>query len=180
MSLLPPDVIHGPRLDLVLLTVDQLLSRDGAHEPTPLPYPDPDDVLHPDRSPLNYRIDQVRVDPSVNPWLIRLAVLRGEPATIVGLANFHNRPDEQGMVEIGYSVLPRYRRQGFGTEIATTMWAFASRHPAVRVLRASVSPDNDPSLAIVRGAGFAKVGEQEDPEDGLEWIFEQAAAAYLE
>ena len=173
----PPDVLSGPRLDLVLVTVEQLLSRDGHHEPVPLAYGDPDDVLHPDRSPLRYRIPQVREDPSVNPWLVRLAVRR-EDATIVGQGNFHDRPDDLGMVEIGYSVLTRHRQQGYGREIAATMWGFAAQHPDVRVLRASVRPDNTASLAIVRGAGFAHVGEQDDPVDGLEWVFEIAAEDY--
>jgi hypothetical protein len=30
-------------------------------------------------------------------------------------------------------------------------------------------------LSIIRGAGFVKIGEQDDPEDGLEWVFERAA-----
>ena len=174
-----PDVLSGPRLDLVLVTVEQVLSRDGSGAPVPLAFPDPDGILDPENSPLHYRIPQVRADPSVNPWLMRLAVLREPEPVIVGLANFHDRPDENGMVEIGYRVLPRHRRQGFATEIARTMWRAAALHPDVRVLRATISPDNEPSLAIVRGFGFAHVGEQEDPEDGLELIYELPADVFL-
>lgn len=178
MSPIPPPVLPGSRLDLVLLSVEQLLSRDGHHDPLPLPFEDPDDVLHPERSPLTRRIAKVRVDPEANPWLLRLAVLRAPKATIVGLGNFHDRPDQRGMVEIGYRVLPAYRRQGFGREIAHTLWSFAAAHPDVRVLRASVRPDNLGSLSIILGRGFVKVGEQDDTDDGLEWIFELAAADY--
>lgn len=178
MSTDPPPVVVGPRLDLVLVTVDQLLSRDGVATPVPLGYDDPDDVLDPKHSPLRFRIPQVVNDPSVNPWLLRLAVLRGPTPVIVGLGNFHDRPDSHGMVEIGYSVLPRHRGQGFATEIAMAMWTFAVTHPDVRVLRATVSPDNAASLRIIEGAGFLEVGEQDDPEDGLELIFELAAADF--
>lgn len=174
----PPAVIRGPRLDLVLVTVQQLIERDGADGPVPLGFDDPYDVLHPDRSPLAFRVAQVRADPTVNPWLLRLAVLRGPVPTIVGLANFHDRPDGRGMVEIGYRVLPAFRLRGLGREMAMTMWAFAAGHPQVSWLRASVRPDNAASLAIIRGAGFAKVGEQDDPEDGLEWIFEIGAGDF--
>lgn len=178
MSKVPPDVLSGPRLDLVLVTVEQLLSRDGTAAPIPLGYEDPDNILDPDHLPLSFRIPQVAKDPSVNPWLIRLAVRREPAPVIVGLGNFHDRPDENGMVEIGYSVLPRHRGQGFATEIAMTMWAFAATHPDVRVLRATVSPDNAASLRIIESAGFVEVGEQDDPEDGLEMIFELAAADF--
>ena len=170
----PPDVIAGPRLDLVLVTVDQLLARAASEGPVALGYDDPDDVLHPERSPLLFRVRQVSDDPSVNPWLLRLAVDRAT-GTIVGLVNFHDRPDAEGRLEIGYRVLPAYRRRGYAREMATTMWSYAATHPEVRTLVASVAPDNAPSRAIVEGAGFVHVGEQDDPEDGLELVYELPA-----
>ena len=47
-----------------------------------------------------------------------------------------------------------------------------------RVLRASISPDNEPSLALIRKAGFVEVGSQIDEIDGLELIFEKPAATW--
>lgn len=175
-----PDILAGPRLDLVLVTVEQLLSRDPGHDgpPVPLAYDDPFDVLAYSTSPVRWRIPQVREDPSSNPWLIRLAVERSS-STVVGLANFHAPPDERGMVEIGYRVLPAYRRKGYGREMAQTMWRAAAAHPDVRVLRASVAPDNTASLAIVRAAGFVQVGQEWDDEDGLELVLEVAAGDAL-
>lgn len=171
-----PDVLVGPRLDLVLVTVEQLLTRADDHDgdPAPLGYDDPSDILSPHDSPIRWRIPMVREDPWSNPWLIRLAVERST-GTIVGLGNFHAPPDARGMVEIGYRVLPAHRRRGYGREIAQTMWRYAAEHPDVRVLRASVSPDNTGSLAIVQAAGFVQVGEEWDDEDGLEHVFEVAA-----
>ena len=174
---IPPEVLHGPRLDLVLVSVEQLLGRAASDGPVPLGYDDPADVLHPDRSPLRHRVRQVTEDPSTNPWLVRLAVLR-ESGTVVGLVGFHAPPDADGMVEIGYRVLPAYRLRGYAREMAATMWAYAARHPSVRVLRASVAPDNAGSRAIIEGAGFVQVGEQDDPEDGLELVYEIAADDY--
>ena len=83
------------------------------------------------------------------------------------------------MVEIGYSVLPRHRGRGYATEIAMTMWRAAAPRADVRVLRATVRPDNEASLRIIRGAGLVHVGEQDDPEDGLELIYELSAADFL-
>jgi len=170
-----PQVLHGPRLDLALVSVEQILSRDGRSTPLPLDFADDHDILNPATSPLNFRIEQLRKDPSVNPWLIRLAVLRDPRPKVVGLANFHDAPDVHGMVEIGYQVLPQYRQLGFGREVAYTMWDCAVQVASVKTLRASISPDNAPSIAIITTAGFVKIGEQDDPEDGLELIFELAA-----
>ena len=177
MSIDPPAVLSGPRLDLYLLTIEQLLSRDVGQVPIELPFNDPYDILDPDNSPIGFRIPQVRANPNVNPWLIRLAVER-QTNTIVGLANFHDAPDGDGMVEIGYRISAPFRRQGYGREIALIMWDFAASHPEVKILRASVSPTNTPSLAIIEGAGFIHVGEQDDPEDGLEYIYDMAVADY--
>ena len=177
MSVDPPAVLRGPRLDLVLLTAEQLLSRDGVADPVPLPYADPHDALDPEHSPVLRRIAQVRADPTELPWLIRLAVLR-DTGEIVGLGNFHARPDDDGMVELGYSVLPAYRGRGFGHEIAATLWGWASTHDDVRTLRATVSPDNAASIAIIERAGLLPVGEQWDDEDGLELVYEIPAADY--
>jgi RimJ/RimL family protein N-acetyltransferase len=177
MTIVLPDVLHGPRLELHLVTVEQLLSRDGHSQRVPLGFADPDDILHPDNSPIGYRIPQVRENPAVNPWLIRLAVER-ETATIIGLTNFHDQPDAEGAVEIGYRVVERFRRRGFAREIAFIMWDAAAAHPDVRLLRASVSPTNTASLAIIEGAGFRHVGEQDDPEDGLEYIYDMTVADY--
>ncbi len=55
---------------------------------------------------------------------------------------------------------------------ATALIEEAAGNPDVTVVRASVSPDNEPSLAIVRRLGFTQVGEQIDEIDGLELVFE--------
>ena len=74
-------------------------------------------------------------------------------------------------VEIGYGVLPEHRRQGYATEAAEALIALA-RTQGIDHFVASVSPDNEPSLAIIRKLGFVRTGEHIDPEDGLEHVFE--------
>ena len=79
-------------------------------------------------------------------------------------------PDAEGRVEIGYKVQPEYRRQGVATEVVRAMFDWAHGQ-GVDLFRASVSPDNVPSLAIVRGLGFQQVGVQIDDIDGEELVF---------
>jgi RimJ/RimL family protein N-acetyltransferase len=54
--------------------------------------------------------------------------------------------------------------------------ARAAAEPQVAVVRASISPDNEASLATVAGFGFTRVGEQWDEEDGRELLFELSVA----
>ena len=173
----PPDVLRGPRLDLVLVSIEQLLARAESAGPVPLGFEDPTDVLHPDRAPLGFRVPQVLADPASNPWLLRLAVLR-DTGEIVGYVNFHAPPDHDGMVEIGYTVIESHRRRGYAREAAHLMWSYAASHPDVRTLRATVEPANTASRQLIEAAGLVHVGEQIDPEDGLELIYEIAASDY--
>jgi [ribosomal protein S5]-alanine N-acetyltransferase len=72
-------------------------------------------------------------------------------------------------VEIGYSVTPQFRRQGFAVEMAEGLIAWAACRGCSRCL-ASVRPDNGPSLATIAKLGFVKADEQMDEIDGLEWV----------
>ena len=77
------------------------------------------------------------------------------------------------MVEVGYSVDPVHRRRGYATAMLRTALDWAASEPSVRTVRASISPDNEASLATLRPFGFEPVGEQWDDEDGLELLFER-------
>ena len=122
------------------------------------------------------RLAQIEADPASAPWYVRAAVTRAE-RVVVGHAGFHGPPDADGMVEIGYTVAPALRGRGYGHAIVAALLDEAARESAVRVVRASISPTNAPSLALVGRAGFMRMGEQWDDEDGLEWIFERPSRA---
>jgi RimJ/RimL family protein N-acetyltransferase len=121
-----------------------------------------------------YRSAQVREDAAAGAWITGAVVDRRSGA-VVGAAGFHGPPDGAGMVEVGYQVVPELRRRGYARAVLETLLARAAREPAVRVVRASVRPDNAPSLALISQYGFVRVGEQWDEEDGLETVYEVPA-----
>lgn len=138
------------------------------------PVPLGDRLTGPHHRPLWQRRDrQVTADPGAADWVTGV-VWDPERAVAVGRAGFHGPPDEAGMVEVGYEIDPPYRRQGYARAALRLLLARAAGEPAVRVVRASVRPDNTPSLALVTAHGFAPVGEQWDDEDGLETVLEVA------
>ncbi|MFI6002018.1 GNAT family N-acetyltransferase [Streptomyces sp. NPDC051366] len=121
-----------------------------------------------------YRADQLARDPSAAPWLTRAAVSEPDGA-VVGDAGFHGPPDEAGMVEVGFTVVPGYRRQGYARAMLTALLARAAAEPGVRTVRARIRSDNDASLATIAGFGFTRVGEQGNERDGLVIVFEVPA-----
>jgi|tagenome__1003787_1003787.scaffolds.fasta_scaffold20759725_2 ribosomal-protein-alanine N-acetyltransferase len=127
------------------------------------------------RSTWQRRVAQVAEDPSVAQWVTGL-VLDTDLGVVVGRGGFHGPPDQEGRVEIGYAIDPRHRRQGYARAVARELLGRAAREPDVRVVRASIRPDNAASLATIAGLGFVEVGEQWDDEDGLELLFEVSVA----
>jgi len=113
------------------------------------------------------RLEQILADERDEPWVAWVATRDGQ---VVGHTGFHGRPDGDGEVEVSYTVLPELRGRGVGAQVLEAVLAFCDAAPAVRSVRASVSPDNAPSLALARSHGFVLVGEQVDEVDGLELV----------
>jgi RimJ/RimL family protein N-acetyltransferase len=128
-------------------------------------------------SPLPHRIPRVKVQPTFADIGIILAVTKSD-REIIGSAGFHDYPDEQGMIELGYGIVDQMQRQGFGQELLLGMWRMIIKREDVKILRYTVAPDNGPSVHIVEKYGFEKVGEQIDPEDGMELIYEQSSEEF--
>ncbi|MBN3003251.1 RimJ/RimL family protein N-acetyltransferase [Chromobacterium alkanivorans] len=116
------------------------------------------------------RLDDIAQDPAYAPWSVR-ALLRREDMAMVGHANFHSLPGHPylggyGDVELGYTIYPDYRRQGYAREAVLAMGAWAALAGATRLVL-SIAPDNLPSQALAAGLGFVKAGQSAD-EDGVE------------
>lgn len=122
------------------------------------------------------RSEQITRTPIDASWVTRLIVDPKFTAP-VGLAGFHGAPDCRGMVEVGYRVDPIYRRRGYARQSLEILLDVAERQPDVSVVRATISPENTVSKALIDGCGFIEVGEQWDDEDGLEIIYEVDTSA---
>jgi len=120
----------------------------------------------------------LRADASLERWLARALVLRDE-RRMIGHAGFHSAPAPEylreflpGGIELGYTVFARDQRRGYAREAVLALMAFArGEHPALTGFVASIAPANAPSLALARRLGFEKVGEHDDPVDGIEHVF---------
>ena len=169
--------ISSPRLALPLLALDQLdrlVTGEVAGLGSELGADLSAEWLASVRRVAARRARQIRERPVDAPWLLRPILLRdaGDPRPAIGYLNFHGAPDEAGMVEIGYMLLPASRGRGYAIEAVRAAFDWATRVHGIRHFRASVSPDNDRSLNLIGRLGFVQAGEQWDDEDGLELVFE--------
>ena len=110
------------------------------------------------------------------PWSVR-AIASKETGDIVGNMNCHHKPmpfaldgNEFLAVEMGYTVFEPWRRQGIAFEAirAFTAWA---KTEGVAAIILSISPENNPSLALAKKLGAQKIGSQIDEKDGPEDIY---------
>jgi RimJ/RimL family protein N-acetyltransferase len=122
------------------------------------------------------RLKDLEADPDYLPWSLRVMALKPD-LRFVGHFNFHAKPNADylkelapGAVEMGYFVLPAFRRRGLAEEAALGMMDWATRSRGVTRFVVSISPDNAPSVAMARKLGFTRIGSHIDEEDGYEDI----------
>src|SRR3954470_25080697 len=58
------------------------------------------------------RLADITRDPKAADWIAR-AALSDPEGIVIGHGGFHGPPDEDGVVEVAYSVDPAHRRQGY-------------------------------------------------------------------
>jgi RimJ/RimL family protein N-acetyltransferase len=115
---------------------------------------------------LPFFLRQLEAAPDQTGWLNWYGLLaggHGEPFVLMASGGFMG-PPRNGTVEVGYSVLPEFQRQGYATEMAAALvdWAFAQ--PDVRRVIAEAHTDNTPSLRLLRKLGFVEIGPGAEPE----------------
>ena len=118
---------------------------------------------------LPFFMEQLRQRPELRGWLGWYWVLSGETresSTLVGSGGFKGSPNQDGMVEVGYSVLPQFRRLGYATEAVAGLlfWAFA--HVEVTTAMAETSRENVASPRVLRTLGFQPVEGATEPGFG--------------
>ena len=126
---------------------------------------------------IGQRPGQAEADQSVVPWLPRVMLLRTADETgrqqpiVVGEAGFHGPPSDDGRVEIGYMVVSEHRRRGYAKEAARALIAWATAEHHITRFQACVSPQNTPSVNLIRQLGFVQVGSHHHERRGEELIF---------
>ena len=85
-------------------------------------------------------VEKLRESAPVDVWLHGYWLLERESETAVGAVGFKGPPDADGMVEIGYGVVPSREGRGYATEAAAAVVAFAFAQPDVKTVRAHTLP----------------------------------------
>jgi len=106
-------------------------------------------------------------------WRHGFFVVDRESGRVIGSAGFKGPPDDTGMVEIAYGIVPSREGRGYATEAASALVRFAFANEHVRLVRAHTLPLSNPSTRVLQKCGFRYIGAVVDPDDGPVWRWER-------
>jgi [ribosomal protein S5]-alanine N-acetyltransferase len=102
------------------------------------------------------KLAQMQAAPEVeHPWITYWLALTADPARGIGLLGFKGVPDGEGVVEIAYTVDPEHRGQGYATEAARALIAWAFEHASCCAVVAPDTPRaNEASSRVLEKLGM--------------------------
>ncbi|GAC1619399.1 MAG: GNAT family N-acetyltransferase [Ktedonobacteraceae bacterium] len=113
---------------------------------------------------LPFFVKNMQREPSGRIW--NGLIISKTDAVLIGDMGFMGGPDEEGAVEIGYSIVPEYRNQGYATEMASFLIHWALQQAEVKVVTAKCDRDNIGSIKVLTKVGMHRL---ESEGDMLNW-----------
>ncbi len=159
--------LETQRLSLIPFTLDlkraaltekaKLAELVGALVPENWPGPDVAEAL-----PLLVAI--LEQDPSGAVW--DGIIIHKADGVIIGDMGCKGGPNEEGIVEVGYSIIPEYRMHGYTTEMAHRLITWALQEQGIKVITAECLKDNLGSIKVLENVGMRRL----EPEGAmLKW-----------
>jgi RimJ/RimL family protein N-acetyltransferase len=99
-------------------------------------------------------------------------------STLIGVGGFKGGPTDDGTVEIGYGVLPEFRRRGYAREAVDGFLGWAFDNDRVSRVIAHTLTHLTPSIAVLTSAEFTYVGTHADAGEPDAIRYELSREAY--
>lgn len=99
-----------------------------------------------------------------NNWII----VSKESSIIIGSAGFIGNPNQEGIVEVGFGIIPSMRNRGYCTEAVEALLQWGVKQENVTKIIAHCNEDNEKSIAALKKLNFRQV----NCKDGLiDWVY---------
>lgn len=96
-------------------------------------------------------------------WLNWFVLYRDQ---LAGTAGFKGPPDVDGVVEIGYAIVPSLQMRGIAPIAVRLLCDHACGDPSVTAIAAETLASNRASIAVAERCGFALHSSYDDPDEG--------------
>ncbi|WP_374720630.1 GNAT family N-acetyltransferase [Peribacillus tepidiphilus] len=112
--------------------------------------------------------DELEKEPSKAIW--NGLMIQKDEKTVIGDMGCKGGPDRNGVVDIGYGVVPEYRGQGYASEMAKALVVWLLSRKDVTKITANCFEDNIGSIRVLEKVGFTRLSESNGL---LYWEFEK-------
>ena len=122
-----------------------------------------------DADALKFFRDKLAEDESQAAWWFYFVLRRNAEGTrtLIGSAGFKGPPDADGMVEIGYGLLPEFHLQGYASEASNALVVFAFADTRVQRVIAETLPELLGSMGVMRRCGMRPLDETPNEPGGV-------------
>lgn len=118
-----------------------------------------------DAAALEFTMAKLAQGPEQAGWWMYFIVLREREKgrMLIGSGGYVGPPDGDGMVEIGYGIVPDHQRRGYASEAVRGMVRRAFSFPSVARVTAQTLPALTPSIGVLKKCGFRLTGPGAEP-----------------
>lgn len=103
-----------------------------------------------------YTLSWMKEDPANELFATVWIIVEIASNSIAGEIGYKRKADENGYIEIGYSIQVEYRNKGYITEAINLLSAWAFTHPEVKAILAETLDDNIHSIKALQNNGFKR------------------------
>jgi [ribosomal protein S5]-alanine N-acetyltransferase len=161
--------IETERLKIVTFTIDMMeaLLKGNSELEKIIPYKVaseyPLDVY---KQFFTYKIERFRKFPNENEW--EGIIIHKIDNKIMGDMGFKGGPNEEGIIDLGYSIVPSYQGKGYATEMGKAMVDWGLSQLNVKQVIATCNPDNFASIRVLEKIRFHVTKKTKDK---LYWVY---------
>ncbi|MFD4703552.1 GNAT family N-acetyltransferase [Gottfriedia sp. NPDC058432] len=105
-----------------------------------------------------YKISRFQTHPTEEKY--EGIIIHKKDRVIIGDMGFKGGPDETGIMEISYSIAPRYQGKGYATEMGRAFCEWGMKQKHVTRITAICSIYNHASIRVLEKIGMIKVKEE--------------------
>ena len=119
-----------------------------------------------DANTMNWFKAYMESNPNADGWVTWYFILpnaEGGRRIAIGNGGFKGKPSADGTVEVGYSIMEDYQRNGYATEAVGALINWAFSHPEVTRVIAETYPVLKPSMRVMEKNGLVYAGDGSEP-----------------
>jgi [ribosomal protein S5]-alanine N-acetyltransferase len=90
---------------------------------------------------------------------------------VVGMIGFKNTPGSDGIVEVGYGIVPSQQELGFATQALDLIVREGFYRSEIKAIKDCTMPYPTASGRVLEKNRFVRDGSKIDPEDGEVWVW---------